>query len=359
MRYHILKNEIFTNGKETGTISVATLNKKELTDSMILVIGGAGYIGSHLVKELVKTNEVVVLDNLSTGHRWAIDEKAVFVEGNLGNEKDLESVFTNHKIDAVMHFAANSLVGESVTDPLKYYQNNVAATLTLLQTMMKHNVKKFIFSSTAATYGIPSVDIITEDTATNPINPYGRSKLMIEQILADFASAYDMEYVVLRYFNAAGAYETAEIGECHDPETHLIPIILQHLLGERENISVFGSDYDTEDGTCIRDYIHVTDLANAHISALQALLDGTKKTATYNLGNGLGYSVKEVIETCEKVTGKKANVVMADRRAGDPARLVASSDKIHAELGWKAQISLEKIIASAWKWHQNSAKVTN
>ncbi|AQX55573.1 UDP-glucose 4-epimerase GalE [Priestia flexa] len=324
---------------------------------MILVVGGAGYIGSHLVKELVKTNEVVVLDNLSTGHRWAIDERAQFVEGNLGSEADLEHVFSTYQIDAVMHFAANSLVGESVADPVKYYENNVAATLTLLKTMMKHNVKKFIFSSTAATYGIPSVDMITEETSTSPINPYGRSKLMIEHILADYAHAYGMEYVVLRYFNAAGAYETAEIGESHDPETHLIPIILEHLLGEREHISVFGSDYDTEDGTCIRDYIHVTDLANAHIAALQSLLANETKTATYNLGNGLGYSVKEVIDTCERVTGKKANVVMADRRAGDPARLVASSEKIYRELGWKAERSLEEIIASAWKWHQSQVKV--
>jgi UDP-glucose 4-epimerase len=321
---------------------------------MILVVGGAGYIGSHLVKELVETKEVVVLDNLSTGHRWAVDERAVFVEGDLGNVEDLEKVFSTYPIEAVMHFAANSLVGESVVDPLKYYQNNVAATLTLLQTMMKHNVKKFIFSSTAATYGIPNVDLITEDTVTNPINPYGRSKLMIEHILADFAKAYGLNYVVLRYFNAAGAHASAEIGEKHDPETHLIPIILQHLLGEREHIAVFGSDYDTPDGTCIRDYIHVTDLAKAHILALEALLTGQKETATYNLGNGLGYSVKEVIETCENVTGKKANVIMSDRREGDPARLVASSDKIYRELGWKAEYSLDEIISSAWKWHQQS-----
>ncbi|HWO76913.1 MAG TPA: UDP-glucose 4-epimerase GalE [Bacillus sp. (in: firmicutes)] len=321
---------------------------------MILVVGGAGYIGSHLVKELVETKEVAVLDNLSTGHRWAVDERAVFVEGDLGNAADLEKVFSTYKIEAVMHFAANSLVGESVVDPLKYYQNNVAATLTLLQTMMRHDVKKFIFSSTAATYGIPDVDLITEDTMTNPINPYGRSKLMIEHILADFSKAYGLNYVVLRYFNAAGAHVSAEIGEKHDPETHLIPIVLQHLLGEREHIAVFGSDYDTLDGTCIRDYIHVTDLAKAHILGVEALLAGTKETVTYNLGNGLGYSVKEVIDTCEKVTGKKANVVMSDRREGDPARLVASSHKIHEELGWKAKYSLEEIIASAWKWHQQS-----
>ncbi|HWO77749.1 MAG TPA: UDP-glucose 4-epimerase GalE, partial [Bacillus sp. (in: firmicutes)] len=304
--------------------------------------------------ELVETKEVVVLDNLSTGHRWAVDERAVFIEGNLGDAADLEKVFSAYNIEAVMHFAANSLVGESVVDPLKYYQNNVAATLTLLETMIKHNVKKFIFSSTAATYGIPDVDLITEETATNPINPYGRSKLMIEHILADFSKAYGLNYIVLRYFNAAGAHISAEIGEKHDPETHLIPIILQHLLGEREHIAVFGSDYNTPDGTCIRDYIHVTDLAKAHILGVEALLTGTKETAIYNLGNGLGYSVEEVIDTCEKVTGKKANVVMSDRREGDPARLVASSNKIHEELGWKAEYSLEEIIASAWKWHQQS-----
>lgn len=318
---------------------------------MILVVGGAGYIGSHLVKELVKEKEVVVLDNLSTGHRWAVDERAVFVEGDLGNQADLDRVFSTYRVEAVMHFAANSLVGESVVDPMKYYENNVAATLTLLKVMKKYEVRNFIFSSTAATYGIPGVDIITEETPTNPINPYGRSKLMVEHILRDYAGAYGFQYVVLRYFNAAGAYDTAEIGENHDPETHLIPIILQHLVGERQSISIFGSDYNTPDGTCIRDYIHVTDLARAHILALDALLTGRKATATYNLGNGLGYSVKEVIETCEKVTGKTANSLMAERREGDPARLVASSEKIFNELGWKAEYSLEKIIASAWKWH--------
>ncbi|WML24809.1 UDP-glucose 4-epimerase GalE [Neobacillus sp. OS1-33] len=319
---------------------------------MILVVGGAGYIGSHLVKELVEKEEVVVLDNLTTGHRQAVDSRAVFVEGDLGNEEDLQMIFKSYPIDAVMHFAAFSLVGESVVDPLKYYQNNVAATLTLLKVMMKNNVKNFIFSSTAATYGIPDVELIDETTPTRPINPYGHSKLMIEQILSDFSKSYGLNYVILRYFNAAGAHQSAVIGESHDPETHLIPIILQQLLGKREKVSVFGSDYDTADGTCIRDYIHVTDLASAHILALEALLTGKKSTEIYNLGNGLGYSVKEVIETCEKVTGVEANVEMADRRAGDPAMLVASSQKIFSELGWKAERNLEKIIADAWKWHQ-------
>ncbi|WML54802.1 UDP-glucose 4-epimerase GalE [Neobacillus sp. PS3-12] len=319
---------------------------------MILVVGGAGYIGSHLVKELVKKEDVIVLDNLSTGHREAVDSRAIFVKGNLGDEEDLQMIFSSYPIKAVMHFAANSLVGESVVDPLKYYQNNVASTLTLLKMMLKHDVKNFIFSSTAATYGIPNVEIIDETCPTAPINPYGQSKLMVERILADFSKAYGLNYVVLRYFNAAGAYHTAEIGESHDPETHLIPIVLQHLVGKRKKVSVFGSDYDTPDGTCVRDYIHVTDLANAHILAVEALLSEKKSTEIYNLGNGLGYSVKEVIETCEKVTGRKATVEIAPRREGDPARLVASSQKIFSELGWKAERDLETIIASAWKWHQ-------
>ncbi|MFJ7755354.1 UDP-glucose 4-epimerase GalE [Peribacillus muralis] len=320
---------------------------------MILVVGGAGYIGSHLVKELVNEKEVVILDNLSTGFRSLVDSKAILVEGNLGDEAVLNEIFGKYPIEAVMHFAANSLVGESVQDPYKYYENNVGATLTLLNTMLKHDVKNFIFSSTAATYGIPNVDMIDEDQPTDPINPYGRSKLMVEQILEDFAQAYGLHYVVLRYFNAAGAHESAEIGESHDPETHLIPIILQHLLGQREKISVFGTDYDTQDGTCIRDYIHVTDLAKAHIIALQALLSGKKNTATYNLGNGKGFSVKDVIDTCEKVTGVKPNIEYADRRPGDPARLVASATRIYEDLGWKASIDLEEIIASAWKWHKS------
>ncbi|MEH7416524.1 UDP-glucose 4-epimerase GalE [Neobacillus drentensis] len=320
---------------------------------MILVVGGAGYIGSHLVKELVEKEDVVVLDNLSTGHREAVDKRAIFVKGDLGNEEDLQMVFRSYPIKAVMHFAAYSLVGESVIDPLKYYENNVASTLTLLKVMIKFKVKNFIFSSTAATYGIPDVKLIDEESKTAPINPYGQSKLMVEQMLADFSKSYGLNYVVLRYFNAAGAHQSAAIGESHEPETHLIPIILQQLLGTREKISVFGSDYDTEDGTCIRDYIHVTDLAKAHILALEALLSGEKTAETYNLGNGHGYSVKEVIETCERVTGIKANVEMADRRAGDPARLVASSNKIFMELDWKAERNLEKIIADAWKWHQN------
>ena len=318
---------------------------------MILVVGGAGYIGSHLVKELVENQGVIVLDNLTTGHEEAIDPRAVFVEGDLGDEHILNEIFTNYKVEAVMHFAANSLVGESVENPQKYYQNNVAKTLTLLDVMMKHDVKKFIFSSTAATYGIPKVDSITEQSETNPINPYGRSKLMIEQVLEDYKNAYDLKYIVLRYFNAAGAHESGEIGENHQPETHLIPIILEHLLGRRDSISVFGTDYDTFDGTCIRDYIHVTDLAEAHILACEALLDGRVKSNTFNLGNGKGYSVKEVVTACEAITGIQAEIQYGDRRPGDPAKLVASSDKIQKVLGWKANRNLETIIESAWNYH--------
>ncbi|PGZ91707.1 UDP-glucose 4-epimerase GalE [Bacillus sp. AFS029533] len=322
---------------------------------MILVVGGAGYIGSHTVKELVDQNYgVVVLDNLTTGHREAVDERAIFVEGDLGDATILETIFLTYNIDAVMHFAAYSLVGESVTNPLKYYQNNVGATLTLLDNMIKFDVKKFIFSSTAATYGIPEVDIITEETVTNPINPYGQSKLMIEKILADFHKAYDLGYVVLRYFNAAGAHATGLIGEDHTPETHLIPLVLQHLLGQRESISVFGSDYPTPDGTCIRDYIHITDLASAHILALASLLENGELNNTYNLGNGKGFSVNEIIQTCERIADKNANVIFTDRREGDPAQLIASSQKIYEELGWETKYSLEQIIETAWKWHQKN-----
>lgn len=319
---------------------------------MILVVGGAGYIGSHFVKELVKTQDVVILDNLSTGHGWAVDARAIFIQGDLGDPATVQHIFDTYKIEAVLHFAAYSLVGESVINPLKYYENNVVATLNLLKMMKQNQINKFIFSSTAATYGMPSVDIIDEETPTYPINPYGQSKLMVEQILADFAQSYGMKFVVLRYFNAAGAYETAEIGECHNPETHLIPIILQHLGGQRESISVFGTDYDTPDGTCIRDYIHVTDLANAHLLALEALLENRIETAIYNLGNGHGYSVKEVIETCEGITGKKAKVQYVERRSGDPARLVADANKIYSELGWKARLDIQDIIKSAWFWHK-------
>lgn len=318
---------------------------------MILVTGGAGYIGSHLVKELVKKEEVLVVDNLITGHYEFVDEKAIFIKGDIGDQSLLNDLFTTYPIKAVMHFAASSLVGESVCDPSKYYENNVTATIKLLNAMTTYNVKALIFSSSAAIYGIPSVYKIDESVHPNPVNPYGRSKRMMEQILEDYASAYSLNYVILRYFNAAGALDTAKIGERHEPETHLIPIILQHLNGLREKVQIYGTDYETNDGTCIRDYIHVVDIANAHILALEALLGGAIKNAIYNLGNGNGYSVKDVIEVCEKVTGKKANIEISPRRLGDPACLIASAEKILLDLGWKAERDLEQIIKSAWKWH--------
>lgn len=320
---------------------------------MILVIGGAGYIGSHFVEELVNEQEVIVLDNLSTGHRYLLNENVKFIEGNLGDVNLLNDIFSNYQIDAVIHFAASSLVGESVINPIKYYENNVSATFNLLQTMIAYDVKKFIFSSTAATYGIPNTDLITERTGTNPINPYGKSKLMVEWMLEDFSKSYGLSYVILRYFNAAGAHENGRIGESHSPETHLIPIILEHLLGKRETIAVFGNDYPTEDGTCIRDYIHVTDLANAHLLSLNALLKNEVETEMFNLGNGAGYSVMEVIKACEEVTSEKATVVIENRREGDPAKLVASSEKIKMMLGWTPEYNLSSIVETAWKWHSS------
>lgn len=320
---------------------------------MILVVGGAGYIGSHFVEELVKELDVIVLDNLSTGHSYLLNEKVKFVEGNLGNKDILNEIFSTYKVDAVIHFAASSLVAESVVNPIKYYENNVSATFNLLQTMITHDVKKIIFSSTAATYGIPSTEFITERTVTNPINPYGKSKLMVEWMLEDFNKSYGLSYVILRYFNAAGAHENGRIGERHLPETHLIPIILEHLLGKRKTISVFGNDYNTKDGTCIRDYIHVTDIANAHLLALSALLKNEIDKEIFNLGNGEGYSVMEVIRMCEEITSKKASIVMENRREGDPAKLVASSEKIKKLLGWTPKNNLSTIVETAWKWHSN------
>ncbi len=319
---------------------------------MILIVGGAGYIGSHVVKKLLdQNNEVVVLDNLSTGHREAIDYRAIFIKGDISDEKILDALFSHYRIDGVMHFAANCLVGESVVEPLKYYQNNVASTIVLLRAMINHNIKKFIFSSTCATYGIPDTSTIDESCPTRPINPYGSSKLMVEQILQDFSNAYGLSFRTLRYFNAAGADPSGDIGEDHKPETHLIPTVLQHLLGKIERVPIFGIDYDTPDGTCVRDYIHVNDLAHAHILAFQNIKDGVTTSAIYNLGTGHGYSVKEIITMCEKVTGRKAKIVLTDRREGDPHYLVASYNKISQELEWNPQYSLQEIIETAWRWH--------
>lgn len=320
----------------------------------ILVLGGAGYIGSHTALELVKAgNEVVIADNLVTGYRKAIPEGAKFYEGDLRDSDFLDNLFHQEKIDAVIHFAAYSLVGESVTNPLKYYDNNLYGTKVLLEAMVKNNVGKIVFSSTAATYGEPENIPILESDRTCPTNPYGETKLAMEKMFKWTAEAHGLRYVSLRYFNACGADESGTIGEAHNPESHLIPLILQVPNGKRETISIYGTDYDTPDGTCIRDYIHVTDLAQAHILAVKYLANGGKSDI-FNLGNGVGYSVREVIETARKVTGNPFPATESSRRAGDPARLVASSEKAKSVLGWKpVHDSLEEIIASAWNWHKN------
>ena len=319
-----------------------------------LVLGGAGYIGSHTALELVKAgNEVVIADNLVTGYRKAIPEGAKFYEGDLRDSDFLDNLFHQEKIDAVIHFAAYSLVGESGTNPLKYYDNNLYGTKVLLEAMVKNNVGKIVFSSTAATYGEPENIPILESDRTCPTNPYGETKLAMEKMFKWTAEAHGLRYVSLRYFNACGADESGTIGEAHNPESHLIPLILQVPNGKRETISIYGTDYDTPDGTCIRDYIHVTDLAQAHILAVKYLANGGKSDI-FNLGNGVGYSVREVIETARKVTGHPIPATESSRRAGDPARLVASSEKAKSVLGWKpVHDSLEEIIASAWNWHKN------
>lgn len=320
----------------------------------ILVLGGAGYIGSHTALELIKCgHEVVVADNLATGYRAAVPEKAEFFKGDLRDFDFLDGLFKKEKIDAVIHFAAYSLVGESVSDPLKYYDNNLCGTKVLLEAMIKNGVDKIVFSSTAATYGEPERIPITENDRTCPANPYGETKLAMEKMFEWTGKAHGLRYVSLRYFNACGADASGTIGEAHDPESHLIPLILQVPNGKRESISIFGTDYDTPDGTCIRDYIHVTDLAQAHILAVNYLVSGGESDI-FNLGNGIGYSVREVIDTARAVTGHPIKAVEAARRDGDPARLVASSEKAKRILGWKPEhASLEEIIASAWDWHKN------
>jgi len=326
-----------------------------MKNGKVLVVGGAGYIGSHMVKDLLDAGyHVITLDDLSTGHRELLPG-GEFVEGGLGDAVLLDKLFSTHKISAVMHFAAFSLVGESVEKPLKYYRNNMAATAELLDSMIRHSVKRFIFSSTAAVYGEP-VDIpITESHPCTPTNPYGESKIAVERMLKDCDSAYGLKYISLRYFNAAGADRSGEIGERHRNETHLIPLVLEVAAGRRENIKIFGTNYPTPDGTCIRDYIHVSDLSGAHLLALDSLLSGGD-SAVYNLGNNRGYSVREVIELSRKVTGKPIPAIEADKRPGDPAILIASSDKIKKNLGWKPVYEdLETIIKTAWKWHQREA----
>jgi UDP-glucose 4-epimerase len=318
----------------------------------ILVLGGAGYIGSHAVNQLItKGYQVVVVDNLLTGHRQAVHSDATFYEGDIRDKTFLQGVFEKETIDGVIHFAASSLVGESVEKPLKYFNNNVYGMQILLEVMKENDVKNIVFSSTAATYGEPEQSPITEETPTNPKNPYGESKLMMEKMMRWCDEAYGMKYVALRYFNVAGAKADSSIGEDHDPETHLVPIILQVALGQRQELAIFGDDYDTPDGTCIRDYVHVEDLIAAHILALEYLKKGNDSNF-FNLGSNNGYSVKEMLDAAREVTKKEIPAKVAPRRAGDPSTLVASSEKAKAILGWEPQYTdVKEIIETAWNWH--------
>ena len=323
----------------------------------ILVLGGAGYIGSHAVRALLDAGrDVVVADNLLTGFRAAVDPRARFYELDIRDRAQADALFEKEPIEGVIHFAACSQVGESMTNPLKYYDNNVWGTTALLEAMVAHGVDKIVFSSTAATYGEPERVPILESDRTEPTNCYGETKLAMEKMMGWTGRAHDLRYVALRYFNACGAHPSGEIGEAHDPETHLIPLILQVPLGQRAKISIFGGDYPTPDGTCIRDYIHVCDLAAAHILAYDYLARGGKSDV-FNLGNGIGFSVKEVIDVARQVTGHPIPAELCPRRAGDPARLVASSEKAQRVLGWKPQYAaLETIVKTAWDWHRTHPK---
>ncbi|MCH4886817.1 UDP-glucose 4-epimerase GalE [Acidaminobacter sp. JC074] len=319
----------------------------------ILVTGGAGYIGSHAVKGLLdKGYEVVIVDNLETGFESALDSRAKFYKGDIRDNAFLNDMFSKEDVKGVIHFAANSLVGESMTNPLKYFDNNVHGTRVLLSAMLKYDVKHIVFSSTAATYGEPVRIPIDESHPTSPINPYGEAKLMMEKVIDWTSKAHDLTYVSLRYFNVAGAHPSGEIGESHDPETHLIPIILQVPNGQREKLSVFGNDYDTKDGTCIRDYIHIEDLVEAHVLALEYLLAG-KKSDIFNLGSGDGYSIYEMIEAAKEATGQEIAYEIADRRPGDPAVLIASNNKAKDVLNWSPKhTDVKDIIKSAWHFHK-------
>lgn len=319
----------------------------------VLVIGGAGYIGSHAVNKLVKKGYAVsVLDNLITGHREAVDASAKFYLGDIRDKKILNQIIQEDSIEAIFHFAASSLVGESVEQPLKYFNNNVVGMEVLLEAMQENDVKKIIFSSTAAVYGEAEASLITEVEPKQPTSPYGESKLMMENMIKWCDLAYGIKFVSLRYFNVAGALRTGEIGEDHDPETHLIPIVLQAALGQREAITIFGDDYNTPDGTCIRDYVHVEDLIEAHILSLE-YLNQHNDSQIFNLGSSTGYSVKEIVDASRKVTGKDIPAIMGERRAGDPAKLVAASEKAREILGWQpAYETIEDIIQTAWNWHK-------
>jgi UDP-glucose 4-epimerase len=326
-----------------------------MANPTILVTGGAGYIGSHAVLALREAGyEVVILDNLVYGHRDIVETvlKVELIQGDIADRALLDQIFKTREFAAVMHFAAYAYVGESVGQPAKYYRNNVAGTLTLLEAMCAAGIKNFVFSSTCATYGVPEQIPVSEDQRKQPINPYGMSKLMVEHILDDFDRAYGLRSVRFRYFNAAGADPQGRLGEDHTPETHILPLVLLTAMGKRESISIYGTDYDTPDGTCIRDYIHVTDLAQAHILGLEYLLNGGK-TDVFNLGNAQGFSIREVIEAARVVTGRPIAVTLADRRPGDPPILVGSGEKAKQVLGWNPQYAeLETILKHAWQWHQ-------
>lgn len=320
----------------------------------VLVLGGAGYIGSHTVYELIdKGEEVIIADNLQTGYMKAVHPKAKFYKGDIRDKEFLDNLFQKEKPEAIIHFAANSLVGESMVNPLKYYDNNLYGTMVLLKSMVENKIGKIVFSSTAATYGEPENIPILETDKTEPSNTYGETKLAMEKLFKWVAQAHGIKYVSLRYFNACGAHKSGNIGEAHNPETHLIPLILQVPNNKRPEIKIFGDDYDTPDGTCIRDYIHVTDLANAHILAIEYLKKGGENNI-FNLGNGTGFSVKQVIDISRKVTNHSIPAVICPRRAGDPAKLIASSEKAKTVLKWQPiYTDLETIIESAWRWHKN------
>ena len=320
----------------------------------ILVVGGAGYIGSSMSKHLAKHGFTpIVLDNLVYGHKEAV-KYGPFYEGSMSDRKLLDKLFADHPVSAVMHFAAYCYVGESATEPAKYYENNIANTLTLLEAMRQKEIDKFIFSSSCSIYGEPVEVPITEDHPKNPINPYGRTKLVVEQMLQDFESAYGLKTMSLRYFNAAGADPDGELGEDHDPETHLIPLVLKTALGQRTQVDIFGDDYPTADGTCVRDYIHIEDLCQAHMLALERLLSDSPGGA-YNLGNEKGHSVKEVIDAARRISGKEIPAAVVNRRPGDPAVLVSSSEKATKDLGWKPEYpDLETIVETAWAWHREN-----
>ncbi len=325
------------------------------TQPAVLVTGGAGYIGSHAALALEAAGyQTVILDNLEYGHKELVAQhlKAEIIVGDTTDRALLDEIFSSYQIAAVLHFAAYIAVGESVSEPAKYYRNNVYGTLNLLEAMVAHNVKKLVFSSTCAIYGPPKTVPIPEDHPQNPISPYATSKLMVEKMLLDFQVAYGLQSVCFRYFNAAGADPQGRLGEDHHPETHLIPLVLLTALGQRDSLSIYGSDYETRDGTCIRDYIHVSDLADAHVKGLEYLLEGGE-TSFFNLGNGSGFTVKEVIEPARRITGKPIEVVFCDRRPGDPPSLAGTSDRAKSILGWQPQYpDIETIITHAWQWHQ-------